>query len=383
MVYQHASPVSAREVLAELHTLRRAQNQTPAMLYTIDGRGILLHVSDRWCQQLGLNREIVLGREIFEFMAPESQGRARSGLKDLFDSGHLRDEPCTFVAADGSPCRVRLSASAWTDPATAEMRASAILLEDGNNDIQRLEKTVERLRERNRDLDAFAGLVAHDLQGPLRKVLWACRTLAQGNEDDETLGIAIASAEQMQTLIRDLLVYARSGRFTPSQLETIDLARVCESAAGSAGELPEDGQLTLDVSGRILSYRTGLHQILTNLLGNAIRYRAHERPLKITVQSSLDHGWLTLSVKDNGVGIAEQDIATVFKPFRRLERTVDRPGSGIGLAICSKLSTALGGTLTVRSELDAGSTFYLRLPLQPLIQANNEDFTESRRPTRS
>lgn len=362
---------------AELRALQRAQETTPAMLYSIDRDGRLLLVSDRWCQRLGLNREIVTGRPVFDFMDKESAQVARSELAALFETGAVRDLPHTFVGADGIPIRVRMSASAWTDPSSGSQRAQVILNNDGGAELQRLERLVERLQERNRDLDAFAGLVAHDLQNPVRKILWACRTLAEGVDHDETLGVAIASAEQMQTLIHDLLVYARSGRFNSSKLETIDLERLCESAAGNSGELPQDATLELHVSDKIQSYRAGLHQILTNLIGNAIRYRAEERPLKISIRSSVAMGWLTLSVEDNGVGIAAQDIATVFKPFRRLERTADRPGSGIGLAICSKLCNALGGSVTVRSNVDVGSTFFVRLPVQPLRDASNDARTDS------
>jgi CheY-like chemotaxis protein len=119
--------------------------------------------------------------------------------------------------------------------------------------------------------------------------------------------------------------------------------------------------------------KTKLVQILINLVGNAIKFTPAGK--RVSLQINSDNGTLNVHVKDEGVGIAEENIDKVFRPFQQVESSESQlyAGSGLGLTICRELADFLGGSLNVSSQLNEGSEFILRLPLV----AGNESLVQS------
>ena len=109
--------------------------------------------------------------------------------------------------------------------------------------------------------------------------------------------------------------------------------------------------------------RTRIAQLLTNLLGNAVRYNRDGGSVKLTIRGDGEN--VCLSVADTGVGIAESDQPHVFERFFRADKARSREagGSGLGLAICQSIVAAHGGTITFTSKADEGTTFIVRLPV--------------------
>jgi len=108
-----------------------------------------------------------------------------------------------------------------------------------------------------------------------------------------------------------------------------------------------------------------LTQLFQNLVSNAIKYRHPERNPEITIGISLKNGVKEIYIKDNGIGIAEKNFETIFEAFKRLHGNSSKyEGTGIGLAICKKITGILGGSIRVESVEGTGSTFYLALPVQ-------------------
>lgn len=103
-----------------------------------------------------------------------------------------------------------------------------------------------------------------------------------------------------------------------------------------------------------------LLKLFQHLIGNAIKYRGQQPP-KVHVSSEESHGEYVFSVKDNGIGIAAENIKKVFDMFKRLNGA-KYPGAGIGLAICRKVVERLGGKIWVESELERGSHFRFTVP---------------------
>jgi signal transduction histidine kinase len=220
------------------------------------------------------------------------------------------------------------------------------------------------LEARNRELDAFAGRVAHDIRGPLSAMTLAMTPLgAKLPQDDRTLEIFRRSMRRMEALVDDLLALARvesqaRGRCDPA-------AVVAEIEADFAPRIAaEKGALRISVNHAEVSCSEGLlRQAVTNLVENAVKYHRPEAAPEVEIFGEASEGRYDLKVSDNGVGMSAEEARQVAQPFFRAARTQDRPGTGLGLSIVSRVAEASGGTLSVESRLGRGSTFVVRLPL--------------------
>ncbi|CAA7627047.1 ATP-binding protein [Magnetospirillum sp. UT-4] len=276
--------------------------------------------------------------------------------------------PCAELAELGE--RLELSAR------EIAARDAALRQERDNVRAQRDElriKTLE-LERSNADLEQFAHISSHDLREPMRTI--ACfvgileRKLA-GRLDEETaqqFEFVRSGAMRMDRMILDLLDYSSIGRPHPPE------------AAAASGHVLEQvvGLLNLDERTVVIErpgtfpalrvHAGDLDQLFTNLLGNAVKYRAPDRPLRIHVRCDVAERFATFSVADNGIGIDPAYHARIFDIFQRLHgREVE--GTGIGLAICRRVVEHYGGTIRVDSVPGQGSTFTFTLPLEPVTPA--------------
>jgi signal transduction histidine kinase len=181
----------------------------------------------------------------------------------------------------------------------------------------------------------------------------------------------IANTRRMLSLVNNLLdqaqIEAGQLKLTHALFSVKDLADDLHSVMGI---LADQKGLQLDISSaddlpdRVWSDAQRLHQILVNLVGNAIKFTDYG---KVSVHFSRpDPSRWTIQVTDTGLGIPEEALAYIFEPFRQVDETVTRkhPGSGLGLAIVKQLVTLLGGEITVSSKVSQGSTFTIVLPLE-------------------
>lgn len=219
------------------------------------------------------------------------------------------------------------------------------------------------LEERNRDLDAFAGRVAHDIRGPLTTVSLVTARLSQTAPGEqkavETLRRGI---DRMEALIRDLLALARVEKMH----EACDPASASANIEEQFAQRIEAEKGTLRVSldhSRIRCSDGLLLQVLANLVDNALKYRRTEVPPKIAVSGSPVGATYEIQVVDNGVGMAPEDAAQLFLPFYRAARTRDLPGTGLGLSIVKRVVEASGGSIAVDTHLGQGTSFVVRFPV--------------------
>jgi signal transduction histidine kinase len=253
------------------------------------------------------------------------------------------------------------------------------------------ERTQDLIRA-NQEIQRFAYIVTHDLRAPLVNIMGFLSELdtvmkavstyiladekapsaeeiheaRRAVEEDlpEALGFIRSSTRKMDSLINAILKISRDGR-RKLQPDRIDLKALIETAAANVHHqiLEAGGSAEARVRvGSIVTDRFSLEQAFGNLFDNAVKYQMPGRPLMLNIDAYPDGpGRIRVDVKDNGRGIAPQDLERVFELFRRAGEQ-DQRGEGIGLAHVRSLIRNLGGDVTVESELGQGSTFVLTLP---------------------
>jgi PAS domain S-box-containing protein len=231
---------------------------------------------------------------------------------------------------------------------------------------EKLEKRAAELRRSNEDLSQFAHVASHDLRSPLNTIVQFTQLLElkYGNlaEGKELLAYVTSAATRMRRLIDDLLSYATASGDRVESPPPVDTNALVRTAIENLRSLVDESGavVTQDELPSVAASETSLVQIFQNLIGNAIIYRGSAPPRIHLSAAEQGHMWL-FSCNDNGIGIAPEYQTQVFAAFRRLHGA-ERPGSGIGLAVCKKLVERYGGAIWVESISGQGSTFYFTLP---------------------
>ena len=243
-------------------------------------------------------------------------------------------------------------------------------------EIEKQQRDVERraaeLARSNADLEQFAYVASHDLQEPLRKVASFCQLLEQryGDQLDERgrqyIDFAVDGARRMQLLINDLLTFSRVGR-TSEDFVAVDFATTVNRAwdALDAQVISSKGELRVDVEAgaRVLGAPSLLQLLLTNLLGNALKYRRKDSAPLVQVTAKRDGSLMRVEVADNGIGIPEEYAEKVFVIFQRLHGRDEYEGTGIGLALAKKVVEFHGGRIALAASPLGGACVSFTLPL--------------------
>ena len=240
-----------------------------------------------------------------------------------------------------------------------------------------LQRYARDLEESNEELAKFAYVASHDLQEPLRMVTSFLQLLERRYEADlddaarEYIGYAVDGARRMQRLIRDLLAYSRVGtRGKP--FEAVESGEVLLDVLHDLGPAIHDAgaEIEHDALPTVYADPTQLHQLLLNLVGNALKFQRPGEAPKVRIAVAPERleggrpGW-RFSVTDNGIGVEAQYAERIFQVFQRLHTREEYEGTGIGLAICKKIVERHGGAIAVTSGPEPGATFSFTLPAPP------------------
>jgi signal transduction histidine kinase len=233
-----------------------------------------------------------------------------------------------------------------------------------------VESRNELLARRADELETFASRVAHDIVGPLGTISMGLELMSERIDEpaalQKLLGRSKRSVERSVLVVRDLLAFARANA-RPADDADCDVRIAAASVAEEVSEEAEAAHVTLrveDLPACRVPWAPGvLGSVLSNLVRNAIKFTAHSKVSEIVVRGRMRAGWVDIEVTDTGPGIEADKLATIWLPFVRGAAVGSLPGMGLGLATVKRLVEAHGGSVAVRSELGAGSTFSLQLPL--------------------
>jgi signal transduction histidine kinase len=221
--------------------------------------------------------------------------------------------------------------------------------------------------EQERERLAYA--VSHDLQDPLQLARRYAEVLdedfedALGDSGAKVLGHLKFNLNRTQEMLDELLDYSRLQNAKPD-LQPVDFNELLDEVVDLYRLSIEEVGATINCQHSLPTLivdRRQFQRVFQNLIGNAIKFRS-ERPLRITVRAQRVRNEWRIGVKDNGIGIAEQDAGRIFEMFERSAGSEDHPGTGMGLAICKRILQNHGGKIWVRSSPGSGSVFIFSVP---------------------
>jgi signal transduction histidine kinase len=227
---------------------------------------------------------------------------------------------------------------------------------------------ITEARDREADLTAFAGIVAHDLKNPLT-VIGAHAEMARDalperpEQAAHSLDRVGAGVVRMRRLIDDLLAYV-TARDAALKTTEVDLAGLVEDVVGErVNHLRVQPDVYVGTLPRVLADPAMLRHVLDNLVGNALKYVQPGRVPKIDISAEpTGPGWVRIEVADRGIGIPDADKPHVFESFHRAHAGQSYGGTGLGLAICRRIVDRHGGTISVTDNPGGGSRFAFTVP---------------------
>jgi len=325
-------------------------------------------------------------RKVFGDLITDAEQTVTADMKQLNANARLLELVTTIggaliilfgIAAMGVVFRAVRAAVA----ARREVESLNVTLED------RVLRRTEALTRANEEIQRFAYIVSHDLRAPLVNIMGFTSELEVGTKAlkeyfgqekeearpaareaaldnlPEAVTFIRSSTGKMDRLINAILKLSREGR-RELAAERINLKRMFETLVASLKHQIDETSTTVSLAENLPSLnsdRLAIEQVFSNLLDNALKYLQPGRPGRIEIWAENRQDSVVIIVRDNGRGIAENDLERVFELFRRAGRQ-DRPGEGIGLAHVRALVRRLGGDITVASKLGEGSEFRVLLP---------------------
>ncbi len=254
--------------------------------------------------------------------------------------------------------------------------ARAVSVAVHNAGLFRAEREARELAEHaNRSKSAFLATMSHELRTPLNAIRGYADLMDMGLRGAVTVEQQLdlerirRAQQHLLGLINGVLDYAKIGAGAVRyDLETLSLHDVLATTEALVVPQAREKEIALflpDVDEGLSAHadRSKLEQILLNLLSNAVKFTPTGGEVRVSCERSGD-GWVLVHVSDTGPGIAPDQIEAVFQPFVQLDAKLTRgsEGTGLGLAISRDLASGMGGDLTVKSEVGAGSQFTVRLP---------------------
>jgi hypothetical protein len=239
---------------------------------------------------------------------------------------------------------------------------------------QRVLERTAQLQVANKELEAFAYSVSHDLRAPLRAIDGFSKALLEDykgkidGEGQDYLNRIVKNARRMGQLIEDLLRLSRITR-ADMHLQPVDLSDIVRSITADLAESqPERNVEFIIAPGIIVQADPALMRIaLENLLSNAWKFTSHHNQARLEFGTSIQDGETVYFVSDNGAGFDMGYADKLFGVFQRLHDNDEFPGTGIGLATVQRIIHRHEGRIWAQGALEQGATFFFALPAREII----------------
>lgn len=372
-----------RELMLSSQNLKEAQEMAGIGSWEVDLSTDEMHWSDEMYRIYGMQKSDVKFSEL----------RSRYSLEDAEKLAHLFDRAVKYhepyhivlkITVNGTTKYIDAQAKPVFDgDEVRKVVGTAMDITDKYIAQKRLEilnsELEEKVAERTKDLEGFSYSVSHDLRAPLRSILGFSNILKESyldkldEEGERLLGIIIRNATKMSNLIEELLTFSRVGVTVPN-FQVVDLNQVVSVAWHDVlSSFDEKEKVEVEFADLPTVYGASslLHQVFVNLFSNALKYSSKKEKIRVKLNFEIQEDKVVkISVADNGCGFNMKYHDKLFGVFQRLHSEDEFPGVGVGLALVKRIVDKHHGKIWAQSELDKGTTFFVKLPIEnPLEEA--------------
>jgi two-component system, sensor histidine kinase and response regulator len=358
---------------------------TDSAVMTTDAEGCITWLNAGFRRMTGLDGKTALGRTPEQLLHREIvDPEACSRIRDARSEGKGWSEDVRSVAADGREyfAHVESQAVRETDGSTKGYIIIETDVTERRRDADSLRSARDVADAASRAKSAFLANMSHEIRTPLNGVIGMTGLLLDtplNAEQREFAEIARSSGENLLSLINDVLDLSKieAGHLEFESVD-FDLLTLIESAVDSIVHRAVEKQIEVlvDIDPGMPRFVRGdparVKQIVLNLLSNAVKF-TERGDVRVTARAVIGSSRPTVSieVRDSGIGITPAQAARLFKPFTQADGSMTRRfgGTGLGLSITKRLVDAMGGNISLESQLGEGSSFQVQIPLETAVQS--------------
>jgi len=369
------------EASERIHRVLFERHPLPMAVLDRDTRQLLI-VNDAACKTYGYSRAEMLAMTTTELVAPEDRAAHVAALEAEPLAGFYASRPARHQHKDGTIVEVEVTSDDVVLDGRACRIAAALDVTERNRAAAEVAAARDEAVEASRMKSTFLANMSHEIRTPMNGVIGVSELLLETELDDDQRSLAmqaVSSGKLLIDLVNDILDISKieAGQL---DVETSDFAlRETIEQACAIARMQADGKglrLELDIADDVPEQSRGdgrrLRQILLNLVSNAVKFTSAG---KVTVRAALcdsAEAAVRIEVIDTGIGIEPSILDHMFEPFTQADASTTRNygGTGLGLAIARQLIELMGGTVGAESELGAGSTFWIELPLVSAAATN-------------
>lgn len=360
--------------------LRRIFDASPSAIIVMDTALVILDCNNASLKMFSATNKRDIINKNFRSFIEKGQFDANEEFTSILNN-HLSDKSqFSMTRIDGIKFMAELSGGIIKEPA-GKSTAYVVIISDiteRNQFIENLNQAKVEAQESDRLKTAFLANMSHEIRTPMNSIIGFSNLLSEvelvNGKKEEYLKHILQSSNILLNLIDDIIDISKieAGQLNINLVES-NVNKMIREVFSSFIETKSKGDVELRLQippeTELLTLKTDplrLRQIITNLLGNALKFTEKGFiDLGYSVKRTENEKLLEFYVKDTGIGIPSDKQAIIFERFRQVDeaRTRKFGGTGLGLAISKRLVNLLGGTIWVKSELKNGSTFYFTLPL--------------------
>ncbi|MDV2993964.1 MAG: Sensor histidine kinase RcsC [Chroococcidiopsis sp. SAG 2025] len=385
--------VAEEEILAQNEELAIARSQVeierqryldlfefaPDGYIVTDATGKIREANRAAAKLLNVPQQFLVGKPLINYVPSEQRQAFRIQLQKLDRLQQLEEWELTFCPRQGIAFDAAVTVSSMYD-ASGNLKGWRWLIRDITARKQ-AEAAIRAVQLQNLQLQEaaklrahFLAIMSHELRSPLNAIVGFSQLLLRQTQSalpqtqENMVSRILNSGKHLLVLIEDILDFSKveAGKLT-LKLEPLNVVDLVIATTEEMHCLAEQKHLKLQRSFAIKSSiisndSVRLRQILLNLLSNAIKFTEVGK-VEVRVWE-LGSDRIAIAVEDTGIGIAPEDLQSIFQPFRQGNQTLTRQhgGTGLGLAITDSLVKMMGGKISVESKVEQGSTFYVELP---------------------